>query len=157
MWPLIQIVGVGVALWKAVEYLDTPTAFISFAAEDANIRDLLVGQSKHPESPWRLRDRSLHEPFSSAWKTQTRQIIEDSDVVIMLVSPTTHLAEGAIWEVDCAIANEVPVFGLQISKHDKGRRPSCLDGQRVIEWTQVGLAREIRRAAKSRSRDWWNS
>lgn len=146
MWPLIKVVGGVIAGLKVLDYLSTPSAFISFAAEDANIRDLLVGQSKHPDSKWTIEDRSLHEPFTSAWKTQTREIIAESDMVIVLIGRTTYAAEGVDWEVRCAEDEDVPILGLVISKDDPGRVPPCLSGHRIIGWTQNGLAKEIDRA-----------
>ncbi len=76
-------------------------AFISFAAEDERIRDLFVGQGKLTETPWEIADWSIHEPFTEKWKTQARERIRRTDVVIMLVGKNTWAAEGAIWEVNC--------------------------------------------------------
>lgn len=146
MPQLLAIIAGAYALGKIIDHFNAPTAFISFAAEDANIRDLLVGQSKNPDSGWRIRDTSLHEPFSNAWKTQTREIIADSDLVIVLIGHDTYRAEGALWEIECAQDEGVPIIGVHISADDKGRVPRCLRGERVIEWTQKGLAREIKRA-----------
>lgn len=146
MWPLIKVVAGVVAGLKVLDYLSTPSAFISFAAEDANVRDLLVGQSKHPDAKWKIDDRSLHEPFTNAWKTQTREIIRESDIVIVLIGPTTHAATGVDWEVRCATEENVPILGVIISKDNPGKVPNCLRGHRVIEWTQDGLAKELERA-----------
>lgn len=132
-------------------------AFVSFAAEDARIRDLFVGQGKHSDTEWQIIDWSLHEPFDEKWKTQTRPRIARSDVVIMLVGPKTYRAEGAIWEVDCAKEERVPVFGVWISKTKRGPIPSCLSSRNVIPWTWDGIARMMRKAAEKRRPSWWSS
>lgn len=145
MLPVVGlVVGAGL-LWLALR--DTsPKAFISFAAEDAQYRTWLVGQSKHPDSRFKLQDESVREPFSNAWKTQTREIIAESDLVILMIGSNTYRADGAVWEVETALDEGVPVFGVHINKKPRGRVPSCMKGQPVIAWTHRGLAREIRRA-----------
>jgi hypothetical protein len=130
-----------------------PRAFISFAAEDAQVRDLFVGQSRHPDTPWELADFSLHEPFENAWKTQTKPRITGCDVVIALIGKGTHQAHGALWEIETAKQLGVPVFGVHISKDDKGKLPGCMFGIPVIHWTWDGIANQIKKATrKSRRR-----
>lgn len=152
MHPLVLLAGgAGLLLWLFRD--ESPSAFISFAAEDATYRTYLVGQSKHPDSRFKIKDKSLHQPFSNAWKTQTRKIIRDSDMLILMIGSDTHRADGAIWEVEAALAEGVPVFGVHINKKPKGRVPACMRGQPVIAWTHKGLAREIGKAArKSKSK-----
>jgi hypothetical protein len=50
--------------------------FISFAIEDANLRDFLVGQAKNNKSPFEFIDMSVKEPWDSAWKTKCRTKIK---------------------------------------------------------------------------------
>ncbi len=121
-------------------------AFISFAAEDDRIRDLFIGQGKLPDTPWNIADWSLHEPFSEKWKTQTRPRIKGCDVAIQLVGLKTYLAQGAIWEIGCALQEGVPVFGVWISKTDRGSIPSCFKANNIIDWTWDGVAEMIRKA-----------
>lgn len=125
-----------------------PRAFISFAAEDAQARDLFVGQGRHPDTPWEIADFSLHEPFESAWKTKTKPRIKGCDVVIVLIGEGTHQAQGALWEIETAKELRVPVFGVHISKDDKGKLPGCLFGMPVIHWTWAGISRQIKKAMK---------
>ena len=44
--------------------------FISFAIEDANLRDLLVGQVKNENSPFEFVDMSVKAPWDYASFTQ---------------------------------------------------------------------------------------
>jgi len=113
--------------------------FISFAAEDKNYRDLLNGQAKHPDSPFEIADWSVQEPFDEKWKTQCRERIKKTQVMIILISKTTHKAEGACWEVATAKEEGIPVFGVYIDKEDKGQIPKELSGNDVIEWTWDGI------------------
>ena len=125
-----------------------PRAFISFAAEDANARDLFVGQGKHPATPWEIVDFSLHEPFTERWKTQTRPRIKSCDVVIQLVGLNTHKADGAIWEVKCGLEEGIKAFGVWISKTQRGPVPSCFQANNIIDWTWDGVAEMITKATR---------
>lgn len=121
-------------------------AFISFAAEDARIRDLFVGQGKQPDTPWEIVDWSAHEAFEERWKTQMRLRINRSRVVILLVGQTTYQAEGALWEVQCGFEEEIPAFGVWISKTDRGSVSPCFSAGNIIDWTWPGVAQMIQRA-----------
>lgn len=122
-------------------------AFISFAAEDSWARDLFVGQSRQPDTPWEIADWSLHEPFSQKWKTQTRERIRKTDLAIMLVGQDTHRAEGAIWEAECGFEEGKKAFGVHISRSERGPIPQCFSSNNVIEWTWDGVASMIKKAA----------
>ena len=114
--------------------------FISFAKEDKTYRDLLVGQAKNPNSPIEIADWSVQEPFDEKWKTQCRERIKKTRLMIMLIGKQTYKAEGACWEVATAKEEGIPVFGVHITKHDKGQIPKELSGKSVIEWTWDGIA-----------------
>ena len=88
---------------------------------------------------------SLHEPFTNAWKTQTAQIIDESDVVIVLIGRGTHGADGVIWEIRKAIELGKPIFGVHISKKrmHRGAVPKLLRGRTVIEWTHEGISEQL--------------
>ncbi|WP_095958497.1 TIR domain-containing protein [Corallococcus macrosporus] len=151
MLPVFAIVGLGGLLWWATRN-GHPSAFISFAAEDAKYRDYLVEQAKRERTPFKFQDRSLHEPFSNAWKTQTREIIKKSDVMIVMIGADTHRAEGALWEIRTAREEGVYVFGVHISKNSKGKIPKELHFCRVVEWSHDGIAEELSRAELYRKR-----
>ena len=130
-----------------------PRAFISFAVEDEAARNLFVGQSRHSDTPFELADFSLHKPFDSAWKTQTRPRIKGCDVVVVLIGDGTHAAEGVLWEIKAAKEENVPLFGVYIDKADKGRMPGSLFGIPIVNWTWDGIAKQMRKAMqKSRAR-----
>ncbi len=121
--------------------------FISFAAEDKNYRDLLIGQAKNPNSPMEIADWSVQEPFDEKWKTQCRERIKKTQQMIVLISKTTHKAEGACWEIATAKEEGIPVFGVYIDKDNKGQIPKELANESVIEWTWDGIADMTNRKA----------
>lgn len=148
MWQ--WLVG-GAFLWWLLKD-EHPGAFISFASEDARYRDHLMRQVGGERTPFKFKDHSLHEPFSERWKTQTREIIRGSDMLILMIGTDTHRAEGAIWEVKAALEEGVPVFGVHINKDPPGRVPAIMKGHPVIRWTHPGIAREVRRAVQRKRR-----
>jgi hypothetical protein len=153
MNPYAVVLGIGGVIacigWLMREKL--PRAFISFAVEDARMRDLFVGQAKHKKVPWKFEDASIHEPFSERWKTQARERIKRSGVVIQLVGENTYRADGAIWEVKCARDEGIPTFGVWISKDGKHKVPSCFARDDVIAWSWDGVQGRLANAVKARS------
>lgn len=113
--------------------------FISFAVEDATYRDLLKGQAKNDESPFDFVDMSVKEPWDSQWKTKCRTKIKGCDGAIALLSKNTWNADGARWEMNCAVEEGIPIIGVHIHKDDKGAIPPELKGNKVIEWTWDGI------------------
>jgi hypothetical protein len=115
--------------------------FVSFAAEDANCRDLLKGQAKNGASPFDFVDMSVKEPWDSQWKTNCRTKIKGCDGLIALLSKKMASADGARWEMKAAAEEGVPRLGIHISKDAKGAVPSELGTSPVIEWTWDGIAK----------------
>lgn len=113
--------------------------FISFAIEDKFARDHLVYQAQNHKVPFEFYDMSVKNPFDSAWKTQCRDRIKMCDGAIALISKRTRLADGAKWEMQCAIDEGIPIIGVHIHKDDKGQIPTELQGKRIINWTWDGI------------------
>lgn len=116
-----------------------PKVFISFAVEDAYARTYLVGQAQNKLVPFSFTDMSVKKPFDNQWKTRCRQRIKSCDGVVALLSTKTRLADGAKWEMQCAVEEGVPIIGVHIDKDNKGQIPSELNGKKIIEWTWVGI------------------
>ena len=70
-------------------------AFISFDFDhDEDLRNLLSGQSKNPDSPFEIRDRSLKEPLTGDWKEKVRRRMDNVDLVIVVCGEHTNTANG---------------------------------------------------------------
>ena len=55
-------------------------AFISFDYDnDKSIKELLVGQSKHSDTPFEIADWSVKEHLTGDWKEKVRQRIKKTD------------------------------------------------------------------------------
>jgi hypothetical protein len=122
-------------------------AFISFASEDAWARDFLVRQSRFSKTPWTFEDGSLRVPFDDRmWKRRVHPLIEGSDLLVLLIGRETHLARGAIWEVECARELSMPIFGVQIKIDAPGCVPDCMRGIPVVSWRFEEIGEQLDRS-----------
>jgi hypothetical protein len=117
--------------------------FVSFAMEDRTYRDLLRGQARLGGSPIEYADFSVRRAWDSSWKTQCRARIKGCDGVIALLSNQVRQADGARWEIRCAVEEGVPIVGVHVGA-DRYVPPE-LAGKRVLTWTWDGIANWIQR------------
>jgi len=118
--------------------------FISFAIEDANLRDFLVGQSRNHQSPFEFVDMSVKKPWDSEWKTNCRTKIKGCDGVLIIVTKNTINADGQLWEVKCAKDEYIPRKGIYGNSDDKPNRiPSDLSNVSIVNWTWDNIANWI--------------
>lgn len=115
--------------------------FVSFAIEDSNLRDLLVGQAKNKNSPFEFVDMSVKQPWDSSWKTKCRTKIKGCDGMLIIVTQNTKNAEGQLWEVDCAKEEDIPRRGVYGSATNRpANLPSELDGVSTVGWTWSNIS-----------------
>jgi hypothetical protein len=77
--------------------------FISFDYDhDEDLRNLLAGQAKHPDTPFDIYDRSLKEPLAGDWKEKFRRRLNNVDQMAVICGENTHLARGVAAEVQIA-------------------------------------------------------
>ncbi|MFA1822900.1 TIR domain-containing protein [Virgibacillus oceani] len=110
--------------------------FVSFAIEDKDLRDLLVGQARNENSPFEFVDMSVKKPWDSAWKTNCRTRIKGCDGVLIIVTKNTKKADGQIWEIKCAKEEAIPRRGIWGSQANRpATLPEELNGVRIVNWT----------------------
>jgi MTH538 TIR-like domain (DUF1863) len=116
-------------------------AFISFDFDhDEDLRNLLAGQAKHPDSPFEIRDRSLKEPLTGDWKEKVRRRMDNVDVVIVICGEYTHTATGEAAELTIAREAETPYFLLWGRSQKTCTKPtSALSTDKIYEWTWDNL------------------
>jgi len=116
-------------------------AFISFDFDhDEDLRNLLVGQAKNPDSPFEISDWSLKEPLSGGWKDKVRERIKKTEIVIIICGHSTNSASGV--EVELAITKEekIPYFLICGRSDDKFTKPKSVDlNDKVYRWTWENL------------------
>ncbi len=114
-------------------------AFISFDYDhDARLKDLLIGQSKHPDSPFEIVDWSI-KSASNDWKEQARRRIKASGLVIVLCGTSTHSATGVSVELSTAKEEGVSFFLLAGYKDGSTKPASASSSDKLYTWTWDNL------------------
>lgn len=115
--------------------------FVSFDFDnDARLKDLLVGQSKNPDSPFELADWSIKEHLTGNWKEKARGRIRSVDVVCVLCGEHTHIAVGVAAELTLAQEEKVPYFLLKGLADKVCTRPtSAKMTDKMYAWNWLNL------------------
>jgi hypothetical protein len=114
--------------------------FISFAIENADLRDFLVGQGRNERTPFSFTDMSVKKPWDSEWKTNCRSKIRGCDGVIGIITNDTPRADGQLWELKCAYEEGIPVlliYGYQDQR--PAYLPEPIRGRRIVTWTWANI------------------
>lgn len=115
--------------------------FISFDYDhDLDLKTMLLGQSKNPDSPFEITDMSIKEAISSDWQKYARQRIRNCDIVIVICGKYTKSASGVAAELRIAQEEGVPYFLLWGRANDNCVKPvSAKSTDKVYEWNWNNL------------------
>lgn len=115
--------------------------FISFDFDhDEDLRNLLAGQAKHPDSPFEIKDRSLKEPLTGDWKEKVRRRMDNVDIVIVICGEYTHTAAGVAAELIIAREAKKPYVLLWGRSEKTCTKPkTAFDSDKIYKWTWDGL------------------
>lgn len=116
--------------------------FTAFDYEhDESLRNLLVGQSKNPDSPFEMLDWSVKEPFlTKEWKIKVREKIRKVDQVIVLCGEYTHKATGVSVELEITKEEGKPYFLLWGYSSKKCTKPkSASINDKIYRWSWDNL------------------
>lgn len=120
--------------------MNSKRLFVSFDYDhDADLKMLLVGQSKLPDSPFYIVDASVKEALPGDWKQKVRGRISRADVVCVLCSTTTHTAKGVEVELGFAKELDIPYFLLKGYKDKACTRPTNAAADKMYNWTWDNL------------------
>lgn len=113
--------------------------FVSFDFDnDQGLKHLLIGQSRHAESPFDVADWSLKEAAPEAnWKTKASRAIGQADLVVILLGRETYRAPGVLEEVRMARAADKQV--VQLIGNSAGSYRRVPNAGRVMAWTWPNL------------------
>jgi hypothetical protein len=116
-------------------------AFISFDYDhDKGAKEMLVGQAKHPDTPFSIADFSIKEPISSDWKAKARTRIKGCDLMIVLCGEYTHTATGVTAELEIALEEKVPYFLLAAYSDKTCIKPTNAKyDDKIYKWTWDNL------------------
>ena len=120
---------------------DKKRAFISFDFDhDEDLRNLLVGQAQHPDTPFEIKDRSLKESLTGDWKDKVRRRMDNVDLVIVICGEKTAMAAGVAAELTIARDKGKPYF-LLWGRSDKTciKPTSALESDKIYKWTWDNL------------------
>lgn len=110
--------------------------FVSFAIEDSNLRDFLVGQARNNKSPFEFVDMSVKQPWSNQWKTKCRTKIKGCDGVLAIITSNSMNADGERWELKCASEERIPRLGIWGNDNHSGVQvPPELPTYLMRDWT----------------------
>ena len=111
-------------------------AFISFDYDnDQDLRTMLVGQAKHPDTPFAIADYSLKEPLTGDWIKKIRGRISGTDQMIVICGEQTHRAVGVSEEIKIARELRKPYFLLWGRSEKQVTAPSVASGEKIYKWT----------------------
>jgi len=106
--------------------------------KDRTLKDLLIGQSRNPESPFEVVDRSLVEAAKEdGWEEKAKDKIKTADRVIVLLGASTYRAPGVLKEV--AIARDLGKKVIQMIGY-KDHKYKRVPGAGILyRWTWENL------------------
>jgi hypothetical protein len=113
--------------------------FVSFDFDnDKVLKDFIIGQSKHSDSPFEVIDHSLKEAAPERdWAEKARRGIRRSEIVLVMVGPATHKAPGVLKEV--AMARQEDKMIVQVIGYKDGSYQAVPDAGRLYAWSWANL------------------
>lgn len=120
-------------------------AFISFDFDhDEDLRNLLTGQAKNPDSPFDIQDWSVKEPMIGDWREKVRRRIRSTDLTIVICGEYTQTASGVSAEMNISREEGKPYFLLRGRAIRPCTRPSAASSsEKMYDWTWENLKRLI--------------
>lgn len=114
--------------------------FVSFDFDnDKNLKELIVGQAKNPDSPFEIADWSMKEAAPERnWEVEAEDRIKRSDRVLVLTGLRTYAAPGVLKEVAMARKHSKTIFQIK----PQGTQPNPVpNAGNLYDWTWDNLKR----------------
>jgi Thoeris protein ThsB, TIR-like domain len=103
---------------------------------DDDLKTLLVGQSKNPDSPFTIADQSIKTAIEGDWKASARRRIKGADVMAVICGQHTDTATGVAHEVTIAQEERIPYFLLAGRASGGNKRPTTAKASdKLYSWT----------------------
>ncbi|MFJ6685778.1 TIR domain-containing protein [Streptomyces werraensis] len=114
--------------------------FVSFDYDnDAVLKEFLIGQAKHLDSPFWIADWSI-KVASPGWKEEARRRIRACDVVAVICGEHTNTAVGVDVEIRTAQEEAIPYFLLKGYKEAICVKPKAAKAtDKIYNWTWSNL------------------
>jgi hypothetical protein len=113
--------------------------FVSFDFDnDKVLKEFIIGQSKHEDSPFEVADHSMKEAAQEwNWEAEARARIKRADITVVMVGPSTHKASGVLKEVAMTREEKKPIVQI-IGYRDANPTPVPNAG-RLYRWNWSNL------------------
>jgi hypothetical protein len=113
--------------------------FVSFDFDnDRVLKDFILGQARHADSPFEVVDHSLKEAAPERdWPLKARAAIKRSELVLVMVGRQTHRAQGVLREVSMAREEGIPT--IQIIGYRDGEYTAVPNAGRLYAWNWDNL------------------
>lgn len=113
--------------------------FVSFDFDnDRVLKDFILGQAKHQDSPFDVIDHSLQEAAPERnWEAHARAAIGRCELVLVMVGAQTYRAQGVLKEVAMARAAGIKI--VQIIGYRDGDYTPVPDAGRLYAWNWENL------------------
>lgn len=114
--------------------------FVSFDYDnDKTLRDFILGQAKHSDSPFEVSDYSLKEAAPEKdWEAKARRAIGRADKFLVMLGSKTRFAPGVKKEV--AFATELERDRFQVIGYKEGSSDWAVPGGgRTYAWSWENL------------------
>jgi len=110
--------------------------FISFNINDEAMVNLMRTQAKNKKYDIEFRDYSVKEPFNEKWKTNCRERIAQTSMVICMIGEKTAGREAVNWELEEAYRLGKEVIGVKIYRDKNYPIPKPLRAHNapIVEW-----------------------
>jgi hypothetical protein len=115
--------------------------FISFDYDhDESLKNFLVGQAKHEDSPFELADWSIKEAMSGDWKAKAKTRIRSVDLVVVMCGEYTASATGVSAELEIAQEEGINYFLLNGYSDKTCVKPKAAKvSDKIYKWTWDNL------------------
>jgi len=139
--PTLIVAGLALTALGLLEEKKVRKAFISFDYDnDEFLRTALVGQARHPDTPFEIIDRSVKDHLPGDWKSKVRGRIQRADLVVVMCGEYTHTARGVAVELEIAQELGKPYFLLRGYSDRPCTRPTAARaGDKIYNWTWDNL------------------
>lgn len=110
--------------------------FISFHMKDIFAKTLLIEQAKSDKFELKFTNYAVNKPFDSKWKTNCKERIKQTSVVVCLIGEHTWQREAVICELETANSLGKSLLGIKIHRNRYLNIPAPLItyGAPVINW-----------------------
>ncbi len=119
--------------------------FTSFHMDDEYAKQLFTHQAKSDRYELDFINYAVNEPFDEKWKTQCKERIAMTSVVIVLIGPETYSREAVNWEINEAYSQGKKVIGVRIHRYEKHRIPQQMieNKAKILNWDLDKISEEL--------------